>query len=169
MTKQAQEVQKAYLRGFCKVANAYGVDPEKLLKYAQAPILPAAGTALKGLWGRIAAKGNRFLELLKGGKKDLKAFKGNWAARQDALNKQYEAFAAKGESGIKDWLTKNDLLKKEMLEKYTPELQNEALKVFGARAGVGAAGLAGAGALLSGGNNNRYPYAPYPRRYAYGY
>jgi hypothetical protein len=169
MTKQAQEVQKAYLRGFCKVANAYGVDPEALLKYAQAPILPAAGTALRSLLGRIAAKGNRFLELLKGGNKDLQAFKGNWAAKREALNKQYEGFAAKGESGIKDWLTKKDLLKQEMLGKYTPELQNEALKVLGARAGAGAAGLVGASALLSGGNNNRYPYAPYPRRYSYGY
>lgn len=34
MTKKAQE---AYIRGFCKVAEAYGVDPEQLMKVAALP------------------------------------------------------------------------------------------------------------------------------------
>ena len=79
MTKEAQ--QEAYLRGFCKVAVAHGVEPEALLKYAQGGLKGLGAFAWKALKGApkrlwYAAKHpvygvKRFGELLAGGKSGL--------------------------------------------------------------------------------------------------
>lgn len=63
--------QKAYIQGFCKTAEAYGVDPQKLLKAGS--FIAAPGRAI----GRFLTAGQggigRYMELLTGGNRRLLA------------------------------------------------------------------------------------------------
>lgn len=70
--------QKAYVKGFCKVAEARGVNPEELYKYAQAnALVPWAirgasgasrmGGRLSSLLGKVKKPFQRYMELLGGG------------------------------------------------------------------------------------------------------
>lgn len=51
MTKKAQE---AYAKGFCKVAEAYGVNPEQLYKYAKKKEESNKGKIIGGVGGGLA-------------------------------------------------------------------------------------------------------------------
>ena len=56
----------AYIQGFCKTAEAYGVDPEQLIKYAADPTRAAnAAVSLARAFGKIpSGMSNRTAALL---------------------------------------------------------------------------------------------------------
>lgn len=172
LEKEKEMTQKeAYIKGFRKVAETNGVDPEGLAKFAQ--------------WKTLGRGFSRFGNLLLGGHKaTLKskiskiedAIRQASAANQELaaakviakthglpLTSEYQANVAKLIEGVKG------------TGKQLPSLRNaldkESLKVLGARAGLGA-GVLGAGALGYAAlkdDTPKYPYYnPYYRPY-YGY
>ena len=153
MTKKAQDAQNAYMRGFCKVAEANGVDPQKLYKYAQAMM----GRGAKQLGGLVADKARRFWELLKGGNKDIKDTYLNAEKRLHHLHEKRMMLPDVFKNN-KNFQTSYKNTRTALRAAYD-NLNNEALKVFAARAG--AAGGLGLGAYALSGNKQPSYYKGY--------
>lgn len=143
-------VSESYIEGFCKVAEAAGVDPEALVKMAgPSPLFSSTGVVLKPRKLKRAAK--RFLELLTGSRAGDYATR-SWHFAMNGVTKG--APRPKGLLGSE----KIDRASKRSLELHRMA-QDEWRKVLKARAITGVAGGLGlAGALsaygLSGGGSN---------------
>lgn len=155
-------VQEAYFEGFCKVAETNNVDPAKLMKLGNwfTATAKTGWNALKRT-GNLVAGGNtkNLTSAYKSSVKNLQSMRHIAASPRAAVSQSVRDATKSMLPGARNAVRNN-----------ANALKRESLKVFGARAGVGAAalglGVGGYAMTNRGQGQNQMPqqqsgYAPY--------